>query len=409
MGRQGEAAAVGDGGATALLVLNAGSSSIKFALYEDHDAPALLAKGQVDGVGVAPSFRAAAATGGARVAVEFPKGEGPGDHHAALGLAMGWLREALPERVVAVGHRVVHGGLRFSAPVAVDASVLSDLAALIPLAPLHQPHNLAGIRAAMAAFPGVPQVACFDTAFHHGQSFEATAFAIPRRYYGEGVRRYGFHGLSYESIAAQLPGVDREAAHGRTVVAHLGNGSSLCAIEAGRSVATTMGFTALDGIPMGTRCGAIDPGVLLYLMDERGMDARALERLLYRESGLLGLSGISSDMRELEASAAPDAREAIACFAYAIRGAVARLAAAMGGLDALVFTGGIGENSVRVRREVLNGLGFLGLDLDEAANAASGPRLSARDARVRAWTIRTDEEGVIARHTRSVLTASASG
>ena len=393
-----------------MLVLNAGSSSIKFAVYGAGDVSAPLARGQVDGIGVAPAFRAAVlAPDGAQAARTFGKGDGPAGHGGALDLAMAWLREALPVSLVAVGHRVVHGGVRFSAPVAVDASVLSDLAALIPLAPLHQPHNLAGIRAAMAAFPGAPQVACFDTAFHHGQSFEATAFAIPRRYYGDGVRRYGFHGLSYESIAAQLPGIDREAAHGRTVVAHLGNGSSLCAIEAGRSVATTMGFTALDGVPMGTRCGAIDPGVLLYLMDERGMDARALERLLYREAGLLGLSGISSDMRELEASHAPQAREAIACFTYAIRGAVARLAAAMGGLDALVFTGGIGENSARVRGEVMAGLGFLGLAADEAANGAGGPLLSARGSRVRGWAIRTDEEGMIARHTFAVLDAEASG
>ncbi len=393
-----------------MLVLNAGSSSIKFAVYGAGDVSALLARGQVDGIGVAPAFRAAVlAPDGAQAARTFGKDDGPAGHGAALDLAMAWLREALPVSVVAVGHRVVHGGVRFCAPVTVDGRVLADLAALIPLAPLHQPHNLAGVRAAMAAFPGVPQVACFDTAFHHGQSFEATAFAIPRRYYDEGVRRYGFHGLSYESIMAQLPAFDPGAARGKCVVAHLGNGSSLCAVHDGRSAATTMGFTALDGVPMGTRSGAIDPGVLLYLMDERGMDARALERMLYRESGLLGLSGVSSDMRELEASHAPEADGAIACFTYAIRGAVGRLAAAMGGLDALVFTGGIGENSARVRGEVMAGLEFLGLAPDEAANAAGGPLLSAQGSRVRAWAIRTDEEGMIARHTLAVLHATAGG
>jgi acetate kinase len=311
---------------------------------------------------------------------------------------MAWLADALNHRVVVVGHRVVHGGTRFVEPVVVTDAVIEGLASLAPLAPLHQPHNVAGIRAAMAAFPGVPQVACFDTAFHRGHAFEADAFAIPRRFYDEGVRRYGFHGLSYEFIAQRLRKVDAAAAAGKTVVAHLGNGASLCAIQAGRSIASTMGFTALDGVPMGTRSGAIDPGVLLYLLDEMKLDAKEIETLLYRESGLLGLSGISSDMRELEASAAPEAAQAIACFTYAVRRAIGSLAAAMDGIDCLVFTAGIGENSPRIRREVMAGLGFLGLEADEKSNDSNGPRISAAASRVSAYVIGTNEEAMIARH-----------
>ncbi|MFO1090476.1 MAG: acetate/propionate family kinase [Hyphomicrobiales bacterium] len=396
--------------APVVLVLNAGSSSIKFAALEAaNDVPVLLASGQVDGIGVKPAFRARLAgevTAGAVQRI-FEDADGPRDHSAALELAMAWLSRSLEREIAVVGHRVVHGGTRFTEPVIVDDQVLSALENLVPLAPLHQPHNIACIRAAIAAFPAVPQVACFDTAFHRGHSFEADAFAIPRRYFDEGVRRYGFHGLSYEFIAHRLKAVDPAAARGKTVVAHLGNGSSLCAIDNGRSVATTMGFTALDGVPMGTRSGQIDPGVLLYLMDERKMDATALERLLYRESGLLGLSGISSDMRALEASTAPEATQAITCFTYAIRGAVARLAAALEGLDCIVFTAGIGENSPRVRAEVLAGLGFLGVDLDAAANLANGPLLTTVRSRTKAYVIATNEEAMIARHALDVLAGCA--
>jgi acetate kinase len=385
---------------SAVLVLNAGSSSIKFAVLGAHpEEPDLLATGQVEGLGATPAFQARAAHPGATPQRRtFEAGKGPRDHDAALRLILEWLAGALGHEIVAVGHRVVHGGPRFTEPVAVDAGVLAALADLAPLAPLHQPHNIAGIRAAIAAFPNVPQVACFDTAFHRGHPFEADAFALPRRFYDEGVRRYGFHGLSYEFIAGRLRAVDPALARGRTVVAHLGNGSSLCAIDNGRSVASTMGLTALDGVPMGTRCGAIDPGVLLYLMNERGMDARAIETLLYRQSGLLGLSGISSDMRELEASAAPEAVQAIACFTYAVRGAVARLAAAMNGIDGLVFTAGIGENSARVRADVMAGLGFLGVEPDGGANGRNGPRISAHGSRVTVYVLATNEELVIARH-----------
>ncbi len=383
-----------------VLVLNAGSSSIKFAvLTANGEEPELLATGQVDGLGATPAFKARTLDGRAEpVRQTFAAGEGPGDHDAALRLVLNWLAGALGHEIVAVGHRVVHGGTRFTEPTVLNDAVIAALGELVPLAPLHQPHNIAGIRAAIAAFPGVPQVACFDTAFHRGHTFEADAFALPRRYYDEGVRRYGFHGLSYEYIAQRLGAVDPSAAAGKTVVAHLGNGASLCAIDNGRSVASTMGFTALDGVPMGTRCGAIDPGVLLYLLDERKMDAKAIETLLYRESGLLGLSGISSDMRELEASDAPEAAQAIACFTYAIRGAIARLAAAMQGLDCLVFTAGIGENSPRIRADVMAGLGFLGLTADPVANERKGPLISAAGSRVRAYVIATNEEAMIARH-----------
>ncbi len=280
-------------------------------------------------------------------------------------------------RIVAVGHRVVHGGRRFAGPALLDAATIAELEALIPLAPLHQPHNVAAIKAVARMAPALPQVACFDTAFHQTQPAVAQALALPRRYTDEGVRRYGFHGLSYEYVASALAATDPRAAAGRTVVAHLGNGASMCAMSGGRSVATTMGFTALDGLVMGTRCGAIDPGVLLYLLDRHGMSARALQQLVYEQSGLLGVSGLSSDMRELLASSDSAAAEAVELFVYRITRELGSLAAALGGLDALVFTGGIGENASVIRADVCRDASWLGVELDYAANV-SGRSLHQR-------------------------------
>jgi acetate kinase len=287
--------------------------------------------------------------------------------------------------------------------VRVDAEVVARLAKFIPLAPLHQPHNLAPIRALLAAAPQLPQVACFDTSFHRAMPAVAQAFALPPSITDRGVRRYGFHGLSYEYIAASLPRYDAAAARGRVVVAHLGNGASMCAMSDGRSVASTMGFTAVDGLPMGTRTGALDPGVVLYLMDELKMDARAIERLIYQQSGLLGVSQVSSDMRTLLASDDPRAQFAIELFCYRIGRELGSLAAALGGLDALVFTGGIGEHAAPVRERVLRGAAWLGIELDPAANAAGGPRLTTASSPAAAWAIPTDEEVTIARHTRAVI------
>jgi acetate kinase len=281
--------------------------------------------------------------------------------------------------------------------------VVVQLEKLIPLAPLHQPHNLAPIRILMARTPQLAQIACFDTAFHRSNPPLTQMFALPSELTESGVRRYGFHGISYEYIASVLPKFDERAARGKTIVLHLGNGASMCALQAGVSMASTMGFTALDGLPMGTRCGALDPGVLLYLMDERRMDARALEKLVYHQSGLLGVSGISSDMRTLLASSEPRARLAIDLYCYRIRREIGSLAAALGGLDAIVFTGGIGENSAVIRERVCRDAAWLGVELDSAANAAGGPRISAPGARASAWAIPTNEELMIARHTRRLL------
>ena len=298
---------------------------------------------------------------------------------------------------------IVHGGADYAAPVRVTPAVLARLERLVPLAPLHQPHNLLPIRTLAARLPDLPQVACFDTGFHCVQSTVARAFALPRELSDAGVRRYGFHGLSYEYIASVLPQYDARAAAGRTIVLHLGNGASMCAMHAGKSVATTMGFTAVDGLPMGTRTGSLDPGVLLYLMDEHGMDARAIETLIYKRSGLLGVSGISSDMRELLESDHPHARDAIELFCYRIGRELGSLAAALGGLDAVVFTAGIGEHAAPIRDRVCRDASWLGLALDTAANARHGPRISGPDSRIAAWVIATDEEHMIALHTRDLL------
>jgi acetate kinase len=389
-------------GAEAIVVLNAGSSSIKFCTFRRNGAVLERElRGQVAGLGTAPRI---VAKRGADVVAERRLSDGPMGHAEALDVLLDVLRAELHgETIVGVGHRVVHGGLEFMAPTRVNAGVLGRLERYNPLAPLHQPHNLAAIRLMLERLPGVPEVACFDTAFHRTVPEVAQLFALPPRFAAAGVRRYGFHGLSYEYVASVLPALDARAAAGRTVVFHLGNGSSMCALSAGRSVATTMGFTAVDGLPMGTRTGALDPGVLLFMFDELGMSVREVERLLYHESGLLGMSGVSSDMRELLASDAPAARLAIDVYAYRARRELGSLAAALGGLDAVVFTAGIGENQPEVRRRLCADATWLGLELDAAANERHGPCISAAGSRVTAWVVPTDEETMIARHVAQLL------
>ncbi|MEM9429163.1 MAG: acetate/propionate family kinase [Pseudomonadota bacterium] len=379
----------------AVLTLNAGSSSLKFALFSVEDEPQVLASGLVERIGGAD----------ARVRARSATGESTGDetaaipsHADALERALALLTRAVPEaEVKAVGHRVVHGGPDFEAPLRLDDASLAQLAALEPFAPLHQPHNLAGIRAAASHFPEAAQVGCFDTAFHRTQSREADSFALPRAYYDKGVRRYGFHGLSYDYLAGHLARKAPLLFAGRVIVAHLGNGASMCAMIDGHSVGSTMGFSALDGLPMGTRSGQIDPGVLLYLMEQEGMGAAEISDLLYKRSGLLGMSGVSNDMRALEASTAPEAREAITYFTTRIRREIGALTATMGGLDALVFTGGIGENSVRVRDEATDRMGWLGIEIDPMANSRSDMLISTPLSRVAVMVIPTNEELVIAR------------
>jgi len=393
--------------ADAIVVLNAGSSSIKFAVFVARAADLELElRGQIESIYTAPRFSAKRRDGSGAVAKLWPEGTKLG-HDAALDHIVAFLRLQLPGQTLAgVGHRVVHGGLDFSRPVRIDARVAAALDKLVPLAPLHQPHNLAPIRRLLEQAPALPQVACFDTSFHRTNPELAQRFALPESLHAAGVRRYGFHGLSYEYIASELAALDPKAASGRTVVLHLGNGASLCALEAGRSIASTMSFTALDGLPMGTRSGALDPGVILYLMDALRMDARAIEKLLYHESGLLGVSGISGDMRTLLASSEPRARLAVDLYCYRIGRELGSLAAALGGLDAIVLTGGIGENSPAIRERVCRGAAWLGVAPDAAANAAGGPRISAPGSRVSAWTVPTNEELMIARHTRRLLAPS---
>jgi acetate kinase len=385
-----------------ILVLNAGSSSIKFCVFRlDGAIEVRDLRGQISGLGTTPRFvmqRAGQCLRDERF------GAGPITHATALDQLLDALDGELgAAEIVGVGHRVVHGGLEFMAPTRVDAGVLGRLERYVPLAPLHQPHNIAAIREMLERLPGVPEIACFDTAFHRTVPEVAQLFALPQRFAAAGVRRYGFHGLSYEYIASRLPTLDVRAARGRTVVFHLGNGSSMCALQGGRSVATTMGFTAIDGLPMGTRCGSLDPGVLLFLMDELGFGAREIERLLYHESGLLGLSGISSDMRDLVASDAPAAALALDVFVYRANRELGSLAAALGGLDALVFTAGIGENQVEVRARICRNAHWLGLELDAAANARHGPRISTVGSSVAAYVVPADEETMIARHVVTAL------
>jgi acetate kinase len=386
-------------------VINAGSSSIKFALYEAERAQDLLYRGQIEQIGVSPSLHVTNANG---ESVSRLRWASDGfDHRTATQEILKTAVELLQGgRVLGVGHRVVHGGTKYAAPIRVNGEVIDALTKLTPLAPLHQPHNVSPIVAIAEAAPNIPQVACFDTAFHRSQPNVAQVFGLPRGYTDAGVRRYGFHGLSYEYITSRLHEIAPELEGARIVIAHLGNGASLCATRHGRSVASTMGFTAVDGLVMGTRCGAIDPGVLLYLMDAHGMNARGIENLIYRESGLLGVSGISSDMRRLRASSDPAAAEAIALFVYRIVRDVGSLTAALGGLDALIFTAGIGENDASTRDDVARGCRWLGLELDEARNTSSTARISSDASRVSVWVVPTDEERMIVRHTSAVLELS---
>ncbi|HEU0220608.1 MAG TPA: acetate/propionate family kinase [Paracoccaceae bacterium] len=383
----------------AILVLNAGSSSLKFGLYE-RGSLAMLCRGGVGGIGEGPDFAAAG-----RRAGDLGTGEPEGsDHEAITRWLLGRIRARLPDlEVAAAGHRVVHGGTRFGAPVRLDAEAMAALEALTPLAPGHQPFNLVGIRAVAAFWPDLPQVACFDTGFHRTQPRLAQLFALPRAFAEEGILRYGFHGLSYEYVARLLPELAGEPAEGRVIVAHLGHGASLCAMQGRRSVATTMGFTALDGLMMGTRSGSLDPGLVLHLLRHRGLGADELEDVLYNRSGLLGISGISGDARALEASADPRAAEALELFAYRAAREAGSLVAALGGLDLLVFTAGIGEHSARIRRAICGWLGFVGIELDEEANEAHARRISAPGSAVTVMVVPTDEEIIIAEHTRALL------
>ena len=383
-------------------VLNSGSSSIKFALYDADATQTMLFRGQIEKLGVAPHLRIMGPRNDVLKEQAWP-GNDLDFQSATLEIvhASRALLDGKP--IVGIGHRVVHGGMQYSAPVRITEQVLDYLDELVPLAPLHQPNNLAPIRAIAAAAPHIPQVACFDTAFHRNQPELAQLFALPRWITETGVRRYGFHGLSYEYIVSRLNDVAPDLARGRVVIAHLGNGASLCAVDNGRSVASTMGFTAVDGLMMGTRCGSIDPGVLLYLMDRHGMDRGALENLIYRQSGLLGVSGVSADMRTLRASANPAAREATDLFVYRIVREIGSLTAALGGLDGLVFTGGIGENDAATRAEVAAGCRWLGLELDETRNQGGAGQISRDGSKLSAWVIPTDEERMIARHILDLL------
>jgi acetate kinase len=381
-------------------VINAGSSSLKFGIYEGERR---ILAGQVDGIGVRPTANAT----GPKGEVIAPPDLGttpPAVPSEALPAILQWARDRLgARRLAALGHRVVHGGLRHSRPARVTPQLLSELEALVPLAPLHEPHNLAPIKMAMSLNPELLQVACFDTAFHRTAPEVEQAFALPYSFYEEGIRRYGFHGLSYEYIASVLPERVPEIANGRVVVAHLGNGCSACAMRNQVSIATTMGFTALDGLPMGTRCGELDAGVILHLMQQKGMSAEQVVDLLYRRSGMLGLSGISSDFRELLASDNPRARFAIDVFCYRVASHIGSLAAALGGIDGIVFTAGVGENATPVRSAICRACQWLGLELDEAANREHRQHISAPDSRVAAYVIKTDENLMIARHARALV------
>ena len=386
--------------APAVLVLNGGSSNLKFSVFLDGDPPHALLRGQIERVG--RNWRLVVRDGTKVILEErWPDGTHGTDTAALVEFLFERCRSGIlhQHRIAAVGHRIVHGGARFGAPCLVDGTVLAELEALIPLAPLHQPHNLAAARAIERLAPDLPQVACFDTAFHRTQPPVAQAFALPRRFHDEGLKRYGFHGLSYEYIAAVLPEFDTRAANGRTVVAHLGSGSSLCALDGGRSIATTMSFSTLDGLMMGTRCGTVDPGVILYLLDHHRLSAAEVQRLLYEQSGLLGVSGITSDMRELLASPDLRAAEAVDQFVYRIGRELGSMAAALHGIDAIVFTGGIGENAAAIRARVCRDAAWLGLELDADANVSGGPSISTASSRVAAWVIPTNEEALIAHHT----------
>jgi acetate kinase len=388
-----------------ILVVNAGSSSVKFQVFAVEGGGALTrqVRGQVDGIGTHPRLRATGSDRAVLADRAFATATVP-DVPTALAAAGSWLREELDFHPIAIGHRVVHGGPDFDAPVRVDADVLHRLERYVPLAPLHQPYNLGPMCSVLARFPDIPQVACFDTAFHRRHGALADRYAIPEALYVEGVRRYGFHGLSYEYIAATLPQIAPEIAAGRVIVAHLGSGASMCAMHGGRSVESTMGFTALDGLPMGTRPGQIDPGVVLYLAAEKGMSPPDIQRFLYHDCGLKGLSGISNDMRELQDSDEARARLAVDYFVYRIGLNAGMLAAAMSGVEGFVFTAGIGENSPKLRAAIAEKLGWLGVSLDAAANAEGRSLISRPDSRTAAYVVPTDEELMIARHTLALLT-----
>ena len=388
-----------------ILVVNAGSSSIKFQLFslDARDKLGRLLKGQIEGIGVHPRLTA---KGGNGLAIEeaWPAQE-VASVPQALDKLVAFLRARLGKLPTAIGHRVVHGGPDYSEPVVIDDAVLERLEALSPLAPLHQPNNLAPIRAVRARQPELLQVACFDTAFHRGHPEVADRYALPESFYAEGVRRYGFHGLSYEYIASRLPEIAPNIARGRVVVAHLGSGASMCAISAGKSMESTLGFTALDGLPMGTRPGQLDPGIVIYLMEEKRMSAKEIERFLYNECGLKGLSGISNDVRDLLASKDLRAKLALDHFVYRISLYAGMLASAMGGIDGFVFTAGIGENAPAIREAVAERLAWLGLDFDPQANAGGKSLISRAGSRLACYVIPTDEELMIARHTLAVLRA----
>ncbi len=390
--------------ADAIVVLNAGSSSIKFSLFSlGEKSLDVEARGQIEGLFTSPKFVSKDEAG--KVLSEKSWGEGKSlGHEGALDHLVAYLRGELKvHRLVGVGHRIAHGGPEISRPLRVDPQVVTKLEKFIPLAPLHQPHNLAPIRFLMDRVPQLPQVACFDTSFHRSNTQISQMFALPMEYFETGVRRYGFHGLSYEYVASVLPEYDDKAARGRTVVLHLGNGASMCAMNASQSAACTMGFCAVDGLMMGTRSGSLDPGVVLFLMAQRGMSAPEIEKLIYTRSGLLGVSGISSDMRTLLASDDPRAKLAVDLYLYRIQRELGSLAAGLQGLDSIVFTGGIGENAALIRARVCRDAAWLGIELDEGSNARGGPRISPASSRVSAWVIRTNEELMIARHTRKLL------
>jgi acetate kinase len=389
-----------------ILVVNAGSSSVKFQVFAIEGSESLkrLIKGQVEGIGTRPHLHATGASG--PLVDQLYDSKTVPDVAGAMRAAGAWLREAQKIDPAAVGHRVVHGGPDYDRPILVDKSILARLERYSPLAPLHQPNNLAPIRALLERFPKLPQVACFDTAFHRGHSAVADRFALPERFYAEGVRRYGFHGLSYEYVAGRLREIAPDHADGRVIVAHLGSGASMCALSMGRSVESTMGFTALDGLPMGTRPGQIDPGVVLYLIDEKSMSAADVQKFLYHDCGLKGLSGVSNDVRELLASSAPGAALALDYFVYRVGLHAGMLAAALGGLDAFVFTAGVGEKSDFLRARIVEKLGWLGARLDPVANTGGIASISAPDSRVALYVVPTDEEWMIAKHTLALLSAS---
>jgi acetate kinase len=386
------------------LVLNAGSSSLKFCVYQQPKGGdwGLAARGQIDGIGTSPRLSAKDGTGG--VLVDRKPDANVRDGGDALEVVAAWLRSRYGgSSVLGVGHRVVHGGATFTAPTIITPQVLAELHTLVPLAPLHQPYNLAAIEAVAERLPGVPQVACFDTSFHRSQPAVAEMIPLPREICRSGVQRYGFHGLSYEYIASVMPQIAPEIAGGRVIVAHLGSGASLCALKGGKSVDNSLGFTALDGLCMGTRPGALDPGVVLYLFQTLGLSAKEVETILYKKSGLFGISGISKDMRDLEGSTEPSARMAVDYFVYRAMKEIGALTAVLGGIDGLVFTAGIGENSAEIRRRICESSAWLGIELDAEANTRREARISTSSSRVSAWVIPTNEELMIARHTGQLL------